>query len=86
MVGKKRPLSVKIFVNWEICLGIIIQDSGNDLNVYRNDTTDSCCKGLSSHDSYSAEKDMGCSAEAGCSPESGLVDARDIDFNEWTGK
>ncbi|KAL7919859.1 S-adenosyl-L-methionine-dependent methyltransferase [Trichoderma austrokoningii] len=65
--------------------GIIIQDSGNDLNVYHNKTTDSCCKSLSSRDSCSAEQDKGFCAETGCNlKEGGLVDARDTDFNEWT--
>ncbi|KAH8125992.1 arsenite methyltransferase [Trichoderma asperellum] len=64
--------------------GIIIQDSGNDLNVYHK-TIDGCCKSLSTHDSYPAELDKGCYTEAGySSPEGDLIHVRDIDLNEWT--
>ncbi|PTB37388.1 hypothetical protein M441DRAFT_448578 [Trichoderma asperellum CBS 433.97] len=65
--------------------GIIIQDSGNDLNVYHNETSDGCCKSLSTHNSYPAEQDKDCYTEAGCSStESDLINIQDIDFNEWT--
>ncbi|KAL7942073.1 S-adenosyl-L-methionine-dependent methyltransferase [Trichoderma barbatum] len=64
---------------------IVIQDSGNDLNIYHNETTDSCCKSLSTLDSYSAKNGKSCCKEADCSSaEGGRGNIRDIDFNEWT--
>lgn len=78
----------RLFADWKIYPGLIIQDSGNDLNVYHNEATDSSCENLSTQDTNSAKQGKGCcGAETGCnSTESGLADAVDIDFNEWTGK
>ncbi|UKZ78314.1 hypothetical protein TrVFT333_006050 [Trichoderma virens FT-333] len=65
--------------------GIIIQDSGNDLNVYHSEMTDNCCKSLSTRDSCSAEKDQDCCAKTGCSStENGMASTKNVDFNEWT--
>ncbi|KAL6701654.1 S-adenosyl-L-methionine-dependent methyltransferase [Trichoderma pleuroticola] len=65
--------------------GIMIQDSGNDLNVYHNEKSDNCCNGLHTCNSDSAEQDRGCCTDTGYRPtKSDAVNVRDIDFNEWT--
>lgn len=84
MVGQKRPLAAKMIADQKIYLGIIMQDSGTDLNVYHNEATETSGKNFSTHD---PEQYKGCCAQTGYSAtESGLVDVGDIDFNEWTGK
>ncbi|KAK0762964.1 hypothetical protein N5P37_004490 [Trichoderma harzianum] len=52
--------------------GIVIQDSGNDLNVYHDE-------GLTTCSSDPAEQDKGCRVTKG-----DAVNVQDIDFNEWT--
>lgn len=70
-----------------IYLGIIIQDSGNDLNVYHNETSVNCSSSLPACTSDSAEQVRGCCTDTGCKlTESDTISVRDIDFNEWTGK
>ncbi|KAL7908538.1 S-adenosyl-L-methionine-dependent methyltransferase [Trichoderma velutinum] len=65
--------------------GVIIQDSGNDLNVYHNETADNCSKNPSTCHSDSAEQDRSCCTNTSCKlAESDAVNVRDIDFNEWT--
>ncbi|KAK4064334.1 hypothetical protein Trihar35433_7851 [Trichoderma harzianum] len=67
--------------------GIIIQDSGNDLNVYHNETFDNCSSSLPTCNSDSAEQVRGCCTDTGCRlTESDVINVGDIDFNEWTGK
>ncbi|KAF3063312.1 putative arsenite methyltransferase [Trichoderma lentiforme] len=64
---------------------IIMQDSGNDLNVYHHETSDNCSSSLPTCNSDSAEQIRGCCTDTGCRlTESDAVNARDIDFNEWT--
>lgn len=88
MVGETRLLDAYIcLADWVIYLGIIIQDSGNDLNVYHNETFDNCSNGLPTCNSDSAEQGRGCCTDTGCRmPESDATNIRDIDFNEWTGR
>lgn len=70
-----------------IYLGIIIQDSGNDLNVYHNETFDNCSSSLPTCNSDSAEQVRGCCTDTGCRlTESDVINVGEIDFNEWTGK
>ncbi|KAM6485359.1 S-adenosyl-L-methionine-dependent methyltransferase [Trichoderma sp. SZMC 28011] len=65
--------------------GIIIQDSGNDLNVYHNEATDNCSNSLSTCNSKSEKQNRDCCTDTGYKlTGSDAVNVRDIDFNEWT--
>lgn len=79
---------MRIFLADQIIhLGIIIQDSGNDLNVYHNEATDNCSNSLSTCNSKSEKQNRDCCTDTGYKlTGSDAVNVRDIDFNEWTGK
>ncbi|EGR52508.1 uncharacterized protein TRIREDRAFT_53428 [Trichoderma reesei QM6a] len=58
--------------------GIVIQDTGNDLNVYRSAAVDN-----SGQDPSDGTQDKCCCAKS--STQDGFI-MKDVDYNEWTGK
>ncbi|RFU78697.1 ubie coq5 methyltransferase [Trichoderma arundinaceum] len=65
--------------------GIIIQDSGNDLNIYRAETADNFSESIPARDTSFADQGKGCCAKTCCSSTGNVqIDIQDIDFNEWT--
>ncbi|PTB62133.1 NAD(P)-binding protein [Trichoderma citrinoviride] len=66
--------------------GVVIQDTGNDLNVYHRTAVGDSASDGTARDAYDRGQEASCCAK-GCSSatEDDLI-IKDVDFNKWTGR